>query len=93
PETHAWAAKFYARACRKYVLETHALGGLYVAGGLAAKTPVLLGHPEFEKEFRSSDTMSHLLEHVPVCLINDENSGLWGGAVLARQALRAAADA
>jgi len=93
PETLAWAARFYGRACRNYVLETLALGGLYVAGGLAAKTPELLGHPEFGKEFRSSGTMAHLLEHVPVYLICDENSGLWGGAVLARQTLRTAADA
>ena len=55
--------------------------------------PVLLRHPEFEKEFRSSDTMAHLLEHVPAYLISDENSGLWGGAVLAQQTLRKAADA
>lgn len=93
PETLAWAARFYGRACRNYVLETLALGGLYVAGGLAAKMPVLLDHPEFGKEFRSSDTMAHLLDHVPVYLISDENSGLWGGAVLARQTLRTAADA
>jgi glucokinase len=93
PETHAWAAKFYARVCRNYVLETLCLGGLYVAGGLAARAPELLRHPEFEKEFRSSDTMARLLAQVPVYLIRDENSGLWGGAVLARQKLREATDA
>ena len=93
PDTLAWAAKFYARVCRNYVLETLCLGGLYVAGGLAAKAPELLRHPEFEKEFRSSDTMAHLLAQVPVYLIRDENSGLWGGAVLARQKLREATDA
>jgi len=93
PETLAWAAKFYGRACRNYVLETLALGGLYVAGGLAAKTPELLKHPAFENEFRSSDTMAFLLAAVPVSLIIDENSGLWGAAVLARQTLREAGDA
>jgi len=93
PDTLAWAANFYARVCRNYVLETLCLGGLYVAGGLAARAPELLRHPEFEKEFRSSDTMAHLLAQVPVYLIRDENSGLWGGAVLARQTLREATDA
>jgi len=93
PETLAWAAKFYGRACRNYVLETLARGGLYVAGGLAAKAPEMLEHREFEKEFRSSDTMAHILEQVPVSLISDENSGLWGAAVLARQTLQEAADA
>jgi len=93
PETLEWAARFYARACRNYVLETLALDGLYVAGGVAAKTPEILRHPAFEKEFRSSHTMSHLLENVPVSLITDRNSGLWGAAVLARQTLWNAADA
>jgi glucokinase len=92
PETLVWASRFYARACRNYVLETLALGGLYVAGGVAARAPELLRHPEFEREFRSSDTMAHLLAHLPVYLIRDQNSGLWGGAVLAAQTLRKAKD-
>jgi glucokinase len=87
PETHEWASKFYARVCRNYVLDTLAMGGLYIAGGLAAKTPSLLSHPAFEQEFRSSDTLAHLLAGIPVYLITDENSGLWGGAVLAGQHL------
>ena len=87
PETLEWASKFYARVCRNYVLETLALGGLYIAGGVAAKTPELLTHQAFEKEFRSSDTLSDLLAKVPVSLIRDENSGLWGAAVLALQKL------
>jgi glucokinase len=36
--------------------------------------------------------MAFLLADVPVSLISDENSGLWGAAVLARQTLREAGD-
>jgi len=86
-ETLEWASRFYARVCRNYVLETLAMAGLYIAGGVAARTPELLTHPAFEKEFRNSDTLSGLLANVPVSLIRDENSGLWGGAVFARQKL------
>ena len=86
-ETLEWASRFYARVCRNYVLETLALGGLYIAGGVAAKTQELLTHQAFEKEFRSSDTLADLLAKVPVSLIRDENSGLWGAAVLALQKL------
>lgn len=88
PETLEWASRFYARTCRNYVLETLAMGGLYIAGGVAAKAPALLTHPAFEKEFRSSDTLAALLANIPVSLITDENSGLWGGAVFAGQQLR-----
>ncbi|MDH4231482.1 MAG: glucokinase [Nitrospirota bacterium] len=88
PETLEWASRFYARVCRNYVLETLAMGGLYVAGGVAAKSPEILTHSAFEQEFRSSDTLSALLAKIPVSLIRDENSGLWGGAMLARQILK-----
>jgi glucokinase len=87
-ETLEWASRFYARVCRNYVLESLAMAGLYIAGGVAARTPELLRHPAFEKEFRNSDTLSGLLANIPVSLIKDENSGLWGGALFARQKLR-----
>ena len=86
-ETLEWASRFYARVCRDYVLETLAMAGLYIAGGVAARTPELLTHPVFEREFRNSDTLAGLLANIPVSLIRDENSGLWGGAVFARQKL------
>jgi glucokinase len=87
-ETLIWAARFYGRACRNYALETLALGGIYIAGGVAAKTPQLVKHRAFSDEFIKSDTLSHLLLEIPVFLIKDENSGLWGGAVLGLQKIR-----
>lgn len=87
PETLEWAARFFGRACRNYALEVVAVGGIYVAGGLAAKIPALLTHESFKTEFRSSDTLHHILEKIPVSLMRDENSGLWGGAVFGRQLL------
>jgi glucokinase len=88
PKTLEWASRFYARVCRNYVLEALAMGGLYIAGGVAAKTPELITHRSFEAEFRASDTMAGLLAKIPVSLITDENSGLWGAAMLARQTLK-----
>ncbi|ADH85683.1 glucokinase [Desulfurivibrio alkaliphilus] len=83
-ETMAWAARFYARVCRNFVLETLATGGLYIAGGVAAKSPQLLTHPAFAREFLHSPTMDGLLAKIPVFLIQAENSGLWGAAIKAR---------
>ncbi|MEJ2696491.1 MAG: glucokinase [Candidatus Sulfobium sp.] len=88
PETSGWMSKFYGRACRNFVLETLALGGLYIAGGVAARIPELVTGKDFELEFRSSDTLAHLLSKVPVFLVKDENSGLWGGAFFGRQLLK-----
>jgi glucokinase len=80
PETLEWAARFYGRACRNYALQVLSLGGLYVAGGVAAKSPELVYHKAFATEFRTSDTLGGLLAKIPVYLIKDENSGLWGAA-------------
>ncbi len=89
PRTLEMASRFYGRVCRNYVLETLAFGGLYIAGGVAARNPELVKGTLFEAEFRSSDTMAALLAKIPVYLITDENSGLWGGALYGLQELRA----
>jgi len=89
-ETLIWAARFYGRACRNYALETLALGGLYVSGGVAPKVPSLVTHAAFATEFRSSRTLSAVLEKIPVYLNKNEESGLWGAAFLGLQELKRA---
>jgi glucokinase len=89
-ETLVWASRFYGRACRNYALDVLALGGVYIAGGVAAKMPQLVKHGAFGAEFRSSSTMGHLLKKIPVFLITNEESGLWGGAVLGLQEITGA---
>jgi glucokinase len=64
------------------------MGGVYIAGGVAARTPAIVTHEAFGAEFRSSPTMARLLEGMPVYLIRDEDSGLWGAAALGLQMLR-----
>ena len=87
-ETLAWAARLYGRACRNYALEVLSLGGMYVAGGVAAKLPAMLTHKAFSEEFLMSKTMSRILAHIAVSLITNEESGLWGAAVLGQQILK-----
>jgi glucokinase len=87
-ETLAWAAKFYGRVCRDYALEVLALGGLYIAGGVAARNPEILTHENFRNEFMGSSTMGHLLANIPVFLIDNQDSGLWGAAFLGQQILQ-----
>ncbi len=87
-ETLAWAAKFYGRICRDYALEVLALGGLYIAGGVAARNPEILTHEDFRNEFLDSPTMGHLLANIPVFLIANQDSGLWGAAFYGQQLLQ-----
>ena len=87
-ETLNWMARFYGRVCRNFALQILALGGVYIAGGVAAKIPTLVTHQEFIKEFRRSETMDHVLEKIPVLLNTNEESGLWGSAVQGLELLR-----
>lgn len=76
-------ARFYGRAARQYVLSLVAAGGVYVSGGVAAKNPLVVAHPEFAREFYDSPTYGHLLRATPVRLVRDEDVGLFGAARLA----------
>ncbi|RJX35914.1 MAG: glucokinase [Desulfarculus sp.] len=86
-ETLRWMAGFYGRACRQWALAVLALGGVYVAGGLAARAPALVTHPEFGREFRQGGGLSRLLERTPVFLNRNQESGLWGAAQAALETL------
>jgi glucokinase len=77
-ETLQWAARFYARVARDFALEMLALGGLYIAGGVAARTPEIVMDEAFREEFLTSPELSHLLTSIPVYLQKNQESGLWG---------------
>jgi glucokinase len=79
-ETAVLFAQFYARAARNYALTVLALGGLYIAGGVAMKNPHLVDNDNFRKEFCDSRHFGPLLQNIPVTLILSEDSGLWGAA-------------
>lgn len=86
-ETTAWFARFLARACRAYTLHVLAWGGLYLCGGIAAKNPFLVSHPEFGREFADCPAYGHLLAQVPVRLVTAPDTGLHGAASLGRMHL------
>lgn len=90
PETAAWFARFYGRAARNYALAVLALGGVCVAGGVAAKNPPLVEHPAFLAEFCSAPSPAHadLLAALPVLLNRNEDSGVFGAALYGAQLLR-----
>ena len=85
--TTALFARFYGRAVRDYALTVLAAGGVYISGGVAAKNPLLVAHPEFAREFRASPTYAAFLAAIPVRLVREENVGLFGAAAIARNLL------
>jgi glucokinase len=65
-------------------------GGLYLAGGIAAKILPLLQRGEFLEAFRTKGRVSPLLQNVPVHVILNPNVGLIGAAFYAAQLAAAA---
>jgi glucokinase len=81
PQTLATFARFYARVCRNFALNTLSLGGLFVTGGMALRLPVLQ-HAEFAREFReTSPEQGALLRNIPIWHVRSHQAGLWGAAV------------
>jgi glucokinase len=87
-ETLKWSSRFYGRVARNFALQVLAYGGVYIAGGVAAKIPRLVTHAEFKAAFRRTATMAHVLDEIPVFLNTNEESGLWGAALRGVQIIR-----
>ncbi|QJB57612.1 glucokinase [Pseudodesulfovibrio sp. zrk46] len=86
-ETTKWYARFYARACRNWSIALMCKGGLYIAGGIAAKNPMFVNVPEFLEEFHNSHVYEEFLYSVPIKLNTNEESGLLGAGLYAMQLL------
>lgn len=73
-------ARFYGRFCRTAALALLPRA-LVVTGGVAGRTPALVRHPEFAREFlRARGEQRAFLERLPVWLNRHPQSGLWGAA-------------
>ncbi|HEY9879102.1 MAG TPA: glucokinase [Leptolyngbyaceae cyanobacterium] len=58
-------------------------GGLYIAGGIAAKNLTLMQDDLFLRAFNQKGRVSHLLEKVPIHIILNSQVGLIGAALCA----------
>lgn len=77
-ETFAWFIRFYARCARNFALDTLARGGVYLAGGIAAKNPEVFS--DFFEEFVKNEIYEHILRDMPVYLITNYDISLIGAA-------------
>ena len=82
-ETFRFFTRFYARCAKNFVLESMSLGGLYIAGGIAAKNKELFGSPEFYKEFENAYLRRDILEEIPIYIIVNYDVSLYGACLAA----------
>ena len=83
PKTVEFFARNYGRVCRNMALQYISSGGLFIAGGIAARNKELVKHPAFEQSFRGTRQHKELVKNIEVKLLDNQESGLWGAAYLA----------
>lgn len=83
--TYELYAKIYARCAKNFALDALALGGLYIAGGIAAKNLPLFEQPGFAQEFILCDKQQELLKRIPIYVIIDYNVSLYGAAAFLKK--------
>ena len=74
-------ARMYARVCKNFMLDTLAFGGLFLAGGVIKSLPQLATSPAFLTELRTCGLLSRHFEEVPIAIVHDDSSGLYGAFV------------
>lgn len=75
----------YGAAAGNLALTLLPYGGLYIAGGIAAKNPALLKEGSFLQAFSDKGRVSKLLEKVSVHIVLNQQVGLIGSAICAAQ--------
>jgi glucokinase len=76
--TFEFYATIYARCAKNWALDTLALGGIYIAGGIAAKNIEMFTTSFFLKEFFNCSKQQRLLKSIPIWVIADYNVSLYG---------------
>jgi len=79
-DTYHWYSRFYARCAKDFALDTLALGGVYIAGGIAEKNIDLFRLPQFMQEFTNCGKQQEALKTIPIWIITDYNVSLYGAA-------------
>lgn len=78
--------RIYGQTAGDLALLGQALGGVYLAGGIAPKILPLLKHAEFMEGFHAKGRFAEWTRGVPVSVVLDEDVGLKGAALAARLA-------
>lgn len=84
-ETFRLFAKYYARCGKNFVLDTLAMGGLYIAGGIAAKNKGIFRLPDFLEEFLHCPPTQYkeVIERTPIYVILDYDISIIGACFAA----------
>jgi glucokinase len=73
----------YGAEAGNLALTALAIGGVFIGGGIAPRLLEMLRDGRFLRAFHSKGRLEPLLRRVPVAVILDSRTALWGAAALA----------
>lgn len=82
-ETFRLFTRFYGRCAKNFALATLAMGGLYIAGGIASKNKEIFSAPDFFEEFENASQRRDVLKEIPIYVILNYDVSLYGACFAA----------
>jgi glucokinase len=79
-QTLEFWTEIFGGVAGNFALQTMALGGVYVAGGIAAKILPTLQEGSFFKAFVGAGKLAPVLAGVPISVVTNEDAPIWGAA-------------
>ncbi|MDH7499295.1 MAG: glucokinase [candidate division NC10 bacterium] len=82
-ETFRLFLEILAKCARNFALDTLALGGIYLAGGILAKNLSHLEPELFRNHFEDNDRHLEILQGIPIRVVTNYDVSLYGAALAA----------
>jgi glucokinase len=79
-ETLGFWTEIFGGVTGNFALQTMALGGIYVAGGIAVKILSKLRDGTFFKSFCGTSKLAPVLARIPISVVVNEDAPIWGAA-------------
>ncbi len=75
--------KFLAVECAQLALKFNAAAGVFIGGSIVPQMITLLDTKRFAEHFQQAGRLQHFLQGIPVRVVNQENTPIWGAAAYA----------
>jgi len=79
-ETLGFWTEIFGGVTGNFALQTMALGGIYIAGGIAVKILSKLKDGTFFKSFCGTSKLAPVLARIPISVVVNEDAPIWGAA-------------
>jgi glucokinase len=88
-ETLGFWTEIFGGVTGNFALQTMALGGIYIAGGIAVKILSKLKDGTFFKSFCGASKLAPVLARIPISVVVNEDAPIWGAAYEALESSKA----